>query len=242
MRGLRSDITISQLENIKKLLEKDEDIIYTFSVVPLDYRIVDFSTPNFYITDKHLLFAFDEAIEVYNLSDLEIGLIGNQPQFDLSKVVIEPTSSYSFDRKMELEKLKEDEGLTRLSLNESMQVPKYFLLREHFTIQKSYKTWALAQLLINVTNKKKENELLLEMLAGYFSTFNQKTVLYFVFAFIIYFIAKLVVGFNLPAIVSTILDAIFAVFMVFIGYWLWISVQKNFKRYEKYYLSYSSTN
>ena len=241
MQAIRIDSNRKKEEILKEYLAKDETILHIYGVVPLDYRVANFLSPVFYISSKRLFFFFDEALEIYDLSNLDIDLIGDQPNFEIRKLVLENYPQYAFENRNEIEKLKLTEGLTKISINEPKQVPKYFLVRKSFVIQKSFKTWALYQLLSNLKNMKTDNETLVEMLAGYFSAFNQKTVVNFVFVFSSYVLLKIIFSLLLPAIFNTIIDVLFTIILVFFGYWLYLSSDKNFKRYYRYYLSYTIT-
>lgn len=242
MQGYRIDIIKTVIDNITQLLLPNEKILHTYEVVPLDYNVIDFNSPKFYITQTRLIFTYDEAIEIYNLSELEIALVGEQPKFDMRNVIFEKMPMYFAGNYKEIEKLKSQDGLAKVSINESKQVPKYFLLREGSVIQKGYKTWALQRLMNNIKVQNYNNEELVKMLTSYFQNYNQKTLLTFIFVFLGYVILKLVFGFLLPRIASTILDVIFFIIIGFVGYWLYVTVDKNFKKFEQIYLSYSHVN
>lgn len=229
-------------ENVNKLLLKDEKVLYTYNVVPLDYRIVDYSTPKFYITNQRLFFTFDEGLEVYNLDNIEVEIIGSEPEFSIQSLILTQNKLYAASEVSELQKLKLDENLCRLSITEPKQVPKYFLAREGIIISKSFKTWALMQIINNVKIGNLNNSHLVEMMDGYFSAFNQRTMLYFIFAFLAYVVLKIISGLLLPDLVGTILDILFGIIIVFIGYWLWVSVDRNLKKYERNYHTYSKVN
>lgn len=228
-------------DEIAKILPKDEKILHEIDVIPMDYRIANYNSPKFLITSKRLIFTFDEVVEIYNLVDLEILLLGDKPRFNIWQVILEQTFEYSFEKRDLLDKVKEQEFQTRLSINERGTVPKYFLVRSGNRSQKSMKTWALMQILLNIRNGKVENDEIVEVINGYFSSFNQKTVLYFVFSFIIYFGLKLITT-KFPDFVGTILDVIIGIIMVLIGFWTYSSVRKNLRRYESIYLSYFPPN
>ncbi len=242
MQGYRMDPMLKPNENVNKLLGSEEKILHTFDVVPLDYRIVDYSTPKFYITNLRLIFSFDEGIEVYNLDTLDVERIGSEPEFSMQSLILTQNKLYTASENSELQKLKLDENLCRLSITEPKQVPKYFLAREGIIISKSYKTWALTQIINNVKIGNYNNAHLVEMMNGYFSAFNQRTMLYFIFAFLIYIVLKIISGLLLPQLVGTILDVVFGIIVIFIGYWLWVSVDRNLKKYERNYHTYSKVN
>ena len=86
-----------------------------------------------------------------------------------------------------------------------------------------------------------DNAQLLEILAGYFSSFNTKTAVYFILSFLIYLVLKLLTA-SLPSLVGTILDVLFGIVLVFVAYWTYISVAKNLQRYKNTYLAYSCPN
>ena len=242
MQGFRMDMTISQEQNVLKYLDKKEEVLYKFDVVPLDYNVVDFTTPRFYITKTKLIFCFDEGMEVFELSPLDISMIGEAPDFEINGLLFTPSYIYSKGYIKDIQNMKNSEKLTRISITEPKQVPKYFLLRSGTTVSKSYKTWALLQLMNNIKVGIEKNETLVEILNGYFSSFNNKTMLYFVWVFLGYVLLKLIFGFFLPPLASTIIDYLFGAVLIFISYWLYISVQRNLNRYKQYYLSYSHIN
>lgn len=241
MQVYRIDPRISQLDNVKKLLVDKEEILHTYEVVPLDYRISDYFSPKFYITEKRLIFAFDEAIEVFQLDNLEIFTIGMNPEFSVREAVLSSNKLYLPNESAVLDRLKNDENLTRISINEPKQVPKYFLVREGYIISKSYKVWALSQLIQNTKLAIKNNEMLINMLGGFFHTFNQKTLLYFIYIFVGYLVLRILSNFFLRQI-GIVLDVIFGISVIFMLYWLYITIEKNMKKYEAYFHTFKGVN
>ncbi len=209
-----------------------------FEVVPLDYRIKDFSTPKIFVSDSKLLFTFDDVVEVYELPEISIEYSGANPKFTIWQILTEGNYMYTESEEAKIEQLKQVDDLPRLTITSTGAVPKDFLHRSGFGISKSYKTWAMTQTIVNIKSNMQENPVIIEMLDGYFSRFNSKTVLSFIGIFIAYFILSPVSTYYLPSFISTILDILFVIVLLFMIWWLYSSVSGNLKRFETVYLSF----
>lgn len=217
----------------------DGEIIHTFEVAPVDYNVKDYTTPKFFISSSKLIFSFDDQLEVYNFSEIELEVIGEKPGFSLLRQILERKYYYTGfgNQGTSFEKLKRMELPTRLSLTLPQRVPKDFYWRRSFEIGKSYQTWAMSQIIILHKRGEKIDPLLLEMLEGEFSTFNPKTVLLFTGIFAFYTLLKLTVLKASSEFLDNIFDGLFVVILV--GFYIWtvMSINKNLKRFEMLYNS-----
>jgi len=223
-------------EDVKQYLKKDEVILNVFPVIPVDYNVIEYSTPYIFLTSSSIVFTYDTSIEVYELDTLEIYLKGEGPKFNIWSILLEKQIQFT---KENIQLLKADEYTTQLSIREPNGIPKEFLLRNGMIAEKSFKTWAMYQILLNQQSGGSPNVILKEMLGGYFSTFNTKTVFMFVILFLAYFVIKIVSFSYFPKVVDNVFDGLFVVVAIWMIYWLYISVNRNLKRFEDVCMSYS---
>jgi hypothetical protein len=227
--------------NIQSLLVPNKDeILHIFEVVPIDHRVRDFSSPKLVLTPSKLFLTFDEVIEIYNLPELEIDVIGSPPRFTIWELILEGSYTYSMENEDQLRNLRTDEILTRVSIAEPNSVSKDFVMRTKSQVDKSYKTWAMGRTIMNTKHGSAPNKILTEMLSGYFSVLNQRTVIAFIASFVAYFVLKPIAYNFLPGFVNSILDIALGGILIFMVWWLYSTGTNNLNRYKSVYLSYKA--
>lgn len=217
-----------------------EEILYTFEVVPIDYRVQDLSTPKIFLTQSKLFVTYDEALEMYELANLEVESIGASPRFTLLDLFLEGSYVYSGENQEQLRILRTDDVITRIAIAQPNTVPKDFVLRAGQQVQKSFKTWAMGRIIMNTKLASAPNKVLEEMLTGYLSVLNQKTVISFIGAFLVYFVLKPIALNFLPGFVNSILDVGLAAVLIFMLWWLYMTATNNLNRFKTLYLSYKA--
>jgi hypothetical protein len=239
MKVSRRDFSKSVEEDVASIVGINvAEIQKSFSVVPLDHSVQDWSTPEIILTKEYLFLRIDDIFEIYLLSDVEISLFGDMPKFKIWQQLFEGNFQYNPEDPTTLETIKSSERLTRLGLNEKGEIIREFVLRENQIVKRNYQTWAMAQLILNCKNEFPIDMSLVEMLNGTFTRFNQKTVLTFIGVFIVYVVFKLISLLGMPDILGTIFDIIFGIVLVGMLVWSVISINKNLERYRAIYSSY----
>lgn len=217
-----------------------EDVLHTFEVVPIDHKVLDLTTPKILLTQTKLFVTYDEALEMYELASIEVESIGAAPRFTLIDLFLEGAYSYSSENQDQLRTLRTDEVITRISIAEPNTVSKDFVLRVGQQVQRSFKTWAMGRIIMNTKLNIAPNAILEEMLTGYLSVLNQRTVISFIAAFLVYFILKPLALNFLPGFVNTILDIGLAAILMFMVWWLYTTASNNLNRFKALYLSYKA--
>jgi len=238
MQSVKWDVTSTPEENLKEIIGTADKILYHFEVAPYDYHVENRFTPRFFLSTTKLLFQYDEVLEIYNLKDLSFDLMGESPRYTLWQQAMEGSFLYENGNEDSFNKLRQAEAVLRFSFNEANKVPKYFVLRDSTVVQKAFKTWAMAQMIINAKNRAENNLILEEMIGGTFSSFNQKTVLMFALIFTSYFLLRMAANWLIPGFIVQILDYGFALVAIAMGVWLFKSMSKNLEKYEGVYMSY----
>lgn len=219
---------------VKEMIKGDP--LFEFEVTPLDYNLINLETPKFWLTKTHLLFTYDEVVEVYDLKELEIGKSTGIPKFTLWQQLLEGTYSNTPES---IAAIRQSEDIFKVSLKEKDRPPKYFLLRNKLEIQKNYKQWTLMQILLNLKNGVAIEPELREMLDGHFASFNTRTILVFIAIFVGYLVLRRLLGELADNLVGTIMDWIFGGVLLFMLYWVYISMNKNLKRFSQLHRTYS---
>jgi hypothetical protein len=241
MKSAKLDKSKDTLSNIKQLLQPgSEEILHTFQVVPIDYKVKDFASPKIFLTQTKFIFTYDEIAEIYDLTELEIDVIGAPPRFTLWELILEGSYLYSSENEDQLRNIRTDEVLTRISISQPNSVSKDFILRSGAQVEKSYKTWAAGRIIMNTKLGLAPNKMLAEMVSGYFSVLNQRTVLAFIASFVGYFVLKPVVLNFLPDFANTAVDLLFVVVLGFMSWWLYTTATNNLNRFKTLYLSYKA--
>lgn len=210
--------------------------LFMFDITPLDYNVIDIDSPKFWLTKTHLLFTYDEVVEVYDIKELEIGKSTGIPKFTIWQQVLEGNYHNTPES---ISEARQSEDVFKVSIKEKDGVPKYFLLRNKLEIQKNYKQWTLMQILLNLKNGVAIEPELKEMLDGHFASFNQRTILIFIGVFIAYLVLRMLLGTLADDLVGTIMDWIFGGVLLFMLYWIYISMDKNLKRFSQLHRTYS---
>lgn len=240
MISLKRDYTKTFEEDLKDIIGPDDHEKKRFQVVPLDYGVQDWKTPLLILSENRLIFLIDEIFEIYNLKDLEITLFGDIPKFTSWQQLLEGSFTFNQDDPQSFNKIRSSEQITRFAFNEEGQISKEFVLREGIFVKRNYQTWAMAQIILNQKNHLAEDPILDEIIIGGFSRFNQKTVLSFVGAFLVYFVFRAVALLGLPDILSTIFDLLFGIVLAGMLVWTILSINKNLDRYKATYNNYYS--
>ena len=241
MNSFERDPLSTLEDNIKLRLTNGDQIEHRFLVVPLDTPVKDPDTPELIVTRTKLFHVYDEVIEEYMLNDLDMEILGERPKFTIWQILLEGNFSYSLSAPEDYMKLKSGEHFTRLTINESQQVPKDFMLREGALVARGYQNWAFARLILNVRDNITTDATLLDMLKGWFVLFNQRTVVAFAGITTMYFLMRLLIIPLLPDFFAGILDVIFGILALLMGAWVVLSVNKNLERYQAAYGAYSTT-
>lgn len=239
MRQVKLDTLNTVEQNIFSLIRDGDEILYEFAVFPYDHNIMDYNSPMFYVTNWNLFFVYDEVIEVHDLAGLDLDIYGEAPKFTLWQQWFEGKFYYIRGQEARLRSLKEAEFYSHLAMSSPNSVPKEFAVRENINIGKAYQSWAMSQLIINVKNRITRDERVVELLNGFFSKFNVKTVGVFIVVFVVYFLLRMLVG-DFSDIIGTVLDVVFGIVVVLMGAWTYSSGNKNLKRYEAVYNAYST--
>lgn len=241
MKSFKRDLLLRLEEDVSAKIGSEYEPIHRFEVVPLDYNVVDYTSPLLLLYPEHLVFTYDDSIEVYNLDELEIDIIGSPPSFALWQVMIEPSQTYT-PTSEDLFAMRTSEYMLKVSIKPQNMVNKDFLLRSGELVAKSYKTWAMGRILLNHKNKIENNPLLFEMMEGNFQRFNRRTLLYFSGITLIYFMFFILLRGFLPSIINSALDVFFGVILLFMGYWLYVSLDNELKRFRTVYFTYMSSD
>lgn len=91
MQTFRYDYNSSLEENIKVITNGTEEILFSFEVVPLDTYVDDISSPTIIFTQNLVIFRYDHIIEASLLSETDIYMMGDEPQFRVFWQLFEPT-------------------------------------------------------------------------------------------------------------------------------------------------------
>lgn len=239
MNSIKRDELKTIEAQIQELTGDNSAIKIKFEVVPVDYRVIDMSSPTLYLHAGKLIFVYDDILEFYELNELNIDILGDNPSFEIYRLMFEPQLLYDEMNLSTVAKIRDSEHMTKLSINENQKVPKEFVMRQQNIVQKNYKTWAMSQIIINYKNKITPDDRLQDILAGNFLNFNQKTVLIFIAIFIAYFVLKIIIGDLLPGIIQAILDGLFVIVLILMSVWTYLSVQRNLEIHKVTYKSYS---
>ncbi|MBD3329081.1 hypothetical protein GF357_01150 [Candidatus Dojkabacteria bacterium] len=238
MKIVDADPFKSGQKNVEDNLPEGESVLYEFEVIPLDYAVTNYASPVISVSQTKLILYYDNKLEIYDLDNIELEYYGDPPKFTMWQQILEGRFTYNPYAPEDLVNLKNFERISKMSLNEVKKPPKDFILRKGQFAAKSYQTWAMVQIIKDSIAHKKPDPMLYEMIAGNFTNFNSKPLLLFILAFIAYLILKLIVGLGLPDILGIILDVGFALGLVFIAVWVFLSQEKNNKAFLRTYLKY----
>jgi hypothetical protein len=237
MQQYKIDILKTVEENVKAVL-KEDPILYTFNIIPLDYTVSDLTSPKVFISLNKFIFVYDEKLEAHNLNELEFEILGDEPQFKLIQQFTEASYSYNNADNDSFKRLKNDDTFTRLNYFEIGQIPKNIVLRNEYITAKPFQTWAMSQIILNIKNRIKQDPVLDEMLIGNFYKFNTTTIVLFMVVVVSYFALQFIIRATIAGIVSNIIDFLFAVVMIAMGVWTYLSLEKNNKKFYDKYLQY----
>jgi len=238
MIQIELDLLKTAEQNVFDHMAEGDSIVHQFEVVPFDYRVINRATPIFYVTNYSIYFVYDDLMELFTLSELEMDILGEAPKFSPWQLWFEGKSYYSETQGESFLKLKNATYYSRLSFNEKGQVPKEFALREGPNVGYSYQSWAMAQLLINTKNGLQIDTRLQELFKGNFAKYNKTTIITFVAVLLGYVLIKSLLG-NLSPVIGVVLDILFGGFSAFMLWWIYKSMEKNLRRFKAVYDGYS---
>lgn len=239
MQIYRIDALRTIEENISALLDDDDLIAMKYPVVLLDHPVVDRTTPHIYISNRKFIITYDEAVEVYELSNLEIGFTGEFPVFTVIQQLLESRYRYDNEFQEDYEKMRASEPLLKMSIFEAGQIPKDILFRDGIFVKRSYQNWAIGTIIRNHQHNIESNLLLYKMQDSLFFSFNTKTVLTFSILTIIYFLIRLLLVPSVPDLIGTIFDVVYSLLLMFMGVWLVLTLKNNLERYHSVFQSYT---
>lgn len=219
-----------------------ESIVDRFEIVALDTNIMDLMTATLYTTQSYLIVSYDEVLEIYRLDSISLEFIGYTPKFTIWQQLLEGNPGYSEKTRANIIALKADEQLSRMVISEDGQIPKDYLFRQGIEIKKVFQTWAMYQILQNHKLNRQNDPLLIDMVQGSFTKFNQKTVLTFIVTLILYIIIRLIVDSFDVGILLTVLDVLFGIALVGMGIWTIFSINKNLQHFKRVYNSFQLVN
>lgn len=237
MQQIKQDILEPLKVNIEKLLRDNERVVYTYEVVPLDYKIRDYESPLLWATNQRLFFTYDELVEIYEYSEIEMDILGEAPRFNPIQNILEQRYYYSPTTRDSYNQLKNTTFYSRFAFNEAKQIPKEFALRSDTQVALSYQSWAMAQSIINLKNGLPEDKSLAELFKGSFARYSQGMVLVFFIIFIVYVLAKGLLG-SLFDFLNVGLDIAFGIISVYMFWWIYRTTAKNLNRFKAIYNRY----
>lgn len=240
MQLYETNPALSEEKNLQILIPEEDEVLNTFQVVPLDYDIYNLSTPKIVLSRTKLLFFYNNYVEVYELSSLNFEILGEEPKFSAWQQTFESKYIYSTNNLYQIMSMRNDITVVRVSIFETGKIPKSFLLRNGKEVARPFQTWAMYQILTNTKNSVSVDTNLNEMVNGYFTTFNNKTVYAFIVALIGFLLLNGIVSLGLPEFIKTVLNLVFGVMCIAMLFWTYKSVEKNNKRFESVYLRYKS--
>ncbi len=239
MEIFRKNELLTIEENLLALIDSNDTILRNFQIALLDHQVINLESANLFISKYKLFIIFDETIEVYDLSEADLYFSGEYPKFTLLQSIVEQPYKYSNDFTEDLLKMRQDEDLLKVTISESKQMPKDFLLRDGIFIQKGYQNWAFGIILKNIQRGQESEEILDSMIKSSFTMFNAKTILMFAFITLVFFLIKLLFGSVMPDVVSVIFNVIYSLIVFFMGVWLYLTMNKMFKKYYTVFASYT---
>ena len=225
-------------QNVFDHMPEGESILYEFQVVPLDYRVKDRGTPTFFVTSKSLYFVYDDLMELFQLSELEMDILGEAPKFSPWQLWFEGKYYYAENMGESFTSLNNSLYYSRFAMNEKGQIPKEFAIREGAMVARAYQSWAMAQTLINLKNGIAHDDRISELFKGSFAKYNKTTVVTFFLVFLLYAIIKGLAG-SILGVFSLILDVLFGLASAFMLWWIYSSFDKNLKRFKSVYDGYA---
>lgn len=240
MKKVKINLLKTVHQNIQQYMQATDEFVYRFEVVPLDYNVENFETPLLTLTKELLVFSYDETMELYALNEVTISYEGIPPKFTLWQQVFEGKNLYSPAQPDHLQKMRDFDDLPRLSITPVGKVPLSFVPRTNQVVSKSYKTWAVFQLINNLQNHTEVDPILQEMVNGNFTTFNQKGILTFIVSFLLFLGLRTVASWLLPDIASTLLEFAFIAVTIGMGIWVIMTIEKNNKRFHQVFMRYSN--
>ena len=225
-----------------KLLPQGETILNNFPVFILEPDIKEHGYSEIFVTQNYLILHYDFKLEFYNINTLELYTFGDKPKFTLTTQLIEQRYSIVKGDQTWLREMIANESLYRIVFNEIGGKQKTILLRERDYTAKTYKNWALYQILVNHKNKTPQDPILREIASGNFTRFNEKAILTILGVFLGFILLNIISSLVFPELLDTILTFSFGIFCIGALVWAILSINKNNKRFLGTYLRYNTTN
>jgi hypothetical protein len=226
-------------KTVEEILTPDDPVLLQFDVIPLDYRVENTLSPKIFLTRTRLVLVVDSLIEIYNLKEIAIWVIGGKPNFTLTQQALEARLDYESSKTPLSKNTEIPDGFLRFAIMEKNAQQKEFVLRrENFPV-KSYQTWAFAQFVRNL-QRGYEDYRVYDMIFGSFSIFEGMFLIGAFLIFIVYVLISVLLGGILPDIITRVLDFLFAIVCVGVLGWTFWTIFVNIRRYRKVYEKYNT--
>ncbi len=224
-------------ETVQEILGSEDPVLLEFDVMPLDYSVKDVLSPKMFITKTKLVLVVDSLIEIYNLMEIAIWVLGSAPNFALTQQALEPRLDYESSKTPLSKNIDIPNDFVRFAIMEKNSLQKEFLLRKGNIPVRSYQTWAFAQFLKNL-QRGYDDYRLRHMISGSFSIFDGMFLVVAFLVFVIYVLISVLLGGILPGLLLRILDFLFAIICVIVLGWMFWTIFVNMSKYRKVYESY----
>lgn len=237
MQSFKWDGYKSIEETVEELLGSEDPILLSFDVIPLDYLIEDILSPKVFLTRYRLILVVDRQIEIYNLREFLIWVLGGKPNFALTHQVLESRIDYQSSDTPLSKNIDIPDDLVRFAIMEKNTLQKEFVLRKGKYPVKAYQTWAFAQFLRNLQIGH-EDYRLRNMVYGGFSFFDGVFLVGAFLIFLLYVFVSIVFGSLLPELLILALDSLFALVCLGVLVWTFWTIFVNMREYRKVYEEY----
>lgn len=224
-------------ETVQELLGPNDQILLNVDALPLDYKVEDVNSPKFFVSRTRLVFVFDSVVEVYNLREINVFLIGGEPNFSLVQQALEYRPDYVSSKTPLSKTIDMPDDFLRFAIKEQNVLQKEFVLRNGDFPAKSYQTWAFARYLKNLQFGKTDYRLS-DMVAGSFSFFDGIFLVGAFLVFIFYVFITVLFGSFLPDLLIRIIDSLFYIVCIVVLGWILWTVFVNMVNYRKVYEKY----
>ncbi len=224
-------------ETVQEMLGPNDRILLEFEALPLDYKVEDINSPKFFVTRNRLVFVYDSMIEVYNLREIGVLLIGGEPSFSLVQQALEYRPDYVSSKTPLSKNLDLPDDFLRFAIKEQNVLQKEFVLRKGDFSAKSYQTWAFARYLKNLQFGKVDYRLS-DMVAGSFSFFDGIFLVGAFLIFIFYVFITVLFGSFLPEFLIRVIDFLFYIVCIGVLGWILWTVFVNMRGYRRVYEKY----
>ena len=240
MRTVKKDPTFTESQNRGLIIEHRDRVLHQFEVLAIDNLVDPYMAAYLMITETLLIISRREDFLVYQLDDIQIEAVGNEPGTSLWQLMIESSSQINPAQNW-LQGLQDSDAVMKLRITGKDGIPSDYVLKEATNLLFNIQSWANIMHLVYIQSRQNIPGTLLEIEQGFFSRFNRRTVLAFIAVFIVYFILFYLQFSNDLGIISDIINWIFGVVLVLMGIWTALSFNKNLKRYSTFYKSFQDS-